>query len=82
MKYAKKHCSMKLPVYTSEGATNNAKQCWIQDIKLPYKFISPWVTAGSLQINTCTKPTIRAILQTKFQYIWALKCIVYWLPDY
>ena len=69
-----------------EGATNNVNQCWIQNITLPYKLVNPWsfmyITARSLQMNAYTKPTLHTILQTKFQCIGALKCIVYWLPDY
>ena len=33
-------------------------------------------TAGFLQTNLCTKPTLRVTLQTKFQYSSTLKCIV------
>ena len=86
MKYVHKHYSLKQPACTLEGATNNANQCWIQNKTLPYKFVSPWwficITADSLHINKYTKPTIHTILQTKFQYIGGLKCIVYWLPNY
>ena len=82
MKYVQKHYLLKPPACALdlEGATNNANQCWIQNIALPYKFVSPWsfmcVKAGSLQINMCTKPTLHAILQTKFQYIRALKYFI------
>ena len=86
MKYIQKHYLLKLPACTLEWDTNNVNQCWIQNITLPYKFVGPWlfmcVTAGSLQIEACTKPTLRAILQIKFQYIGALKCIVCWIPGY
>ena len=82
MKYLQKHYLLKLPACTLEGATNNANQCWVLHITPPYKFVSPWsfmyIMAGSLQVNAFTKPTLHAILQTKFQYIGALKmhCIL------
>ena len=38
------------------------------------------VTAGFLQTNLCTKPTLRVTLQTKFYYSSTLKCIVHRLP--
>ena len=36
MKYVQKHKLLKLPACTLEGAINNANQCWIQNITLPY----------------------------------------------
>ena len=55
----------------------------MQNILPPYKFVSHWlsmhVMTGSLEINAYPKPTLHSILQTKFQYILTLKCIVYWL---
>ena len=49
----------------------------------PYKFVGPrlfmYVTAGFLQINACTKPTLCTILQTKFEYISSLKIIVFYV---
>ena len=43
-------------------------------------FVNPWlfvrVTAGFLQINLCTKPTLHVTLQIKFHYSSTLKCIV------
>ena len=55
IRYIQKYYLLKLPTCTLEGATNNANQCWIQNITLPYKFVSPWlficVTAVSLQIT-------------------------------
>ena len=80
MKYVQKHHLLKLPACALMGPKNSANQCWIQKITLPYKFVSLWLfmhtTTGSLQINMYTKPTYCTILQTEFQYISTLKCIV------
>ena len=52
-----------------EGHKHNANQRWIWNITLLCKFVSPQsfmrITAGSLQINAWTKPTLRIRLQTK-----------------
>ena len=62
--------SLKQTTSALEGAKNIANRCGIWNITLPRKFISPWsfmhVMAGSLQINTCMKPTLYIALQTKF----------------
>ena len=75
----------KLPTSSFEGPKNNS-QCWIWNTTHPYKFITPWsfmrVTAGFLQINLFMKCTLRATLQTKFQYSNTLKSIVHRLPYY
>ena len=77
---------LELPTCGFKGPENNTNRCWIWNTTLPYKFVSPWsfvcVTAGFLQINLCTKPTLRVALQTKFQYSSTLKCIVNRLPYY
>ena len=77
---------LKLPACGFKGPENNTNRCWIWNTTLPYKFVSLWsfvyVTAGFLQINLCTKPTLRVTLQTKFQYSSTLKCIVNRLHSY
>ena len=77
---------LKLPTCGFEGPKNNTNQWWIWNTTLPYKFVSLWsfvrVTAGFLQINLCTKPTLRVTLQTKFQYSSTLKCIIHRLLYY
>ena len=77
---------LKLPACGFKGPENNTNRCWIWNTTLPYKFVSPWsfvrVTAGFLQINLCTKPTLCITLQTKFQYSSTLKCIIHRLPYY
>ena len=77
---------LKLPTCGFEGLKDSTNQCWIWNTTLPHKFISPWsfvhVTAGFLQINLCTKPTLRVTLQIEFQYSSTLKCIVHRLPYY
>ena len=76
---------LKLPACGFKGPENN-NRCWIWNTTLPYKFVSPWsfvcVMADFLQINLCMKPTLRVILQTKFQYSSTLKCIIHRLPYY
>ena len=68
---------LKLPACSFKGPENNINRCWIWNTTLPYKFVSCWsfvhVTAGFLQINLWTKPTLRITLQTKLQYTSALK---------
>ena len=39
-------------------------------------------TAGPLQINACTKPTLRLTLQANFEHISTLNYIVRRLPYY
>ena len=77
---------LKLPTCGFEGPKNNTNGCWIWNTTLPYKFVRPWsfvrITAGFLQINLYTKPTLCITLQTKFQYSSALKCIANRLPYY
>ena len=77
---------LKLPACGFKGPKNNTNQYWTWNTTLPYKFVSPWsfvhVTAGFLQINLCTKPTLPVTLQTKFQYSSTLKCIVHRLSYY
>ena len=77
---------LKLLACGFRGPENNTNWCWIWNTTLPYKFVSCWwfvrITAGFLQINLCTKPTLCVTLQTKFQYSTILKCIIYRLPYY
>ena len=55
-------------------------------ITLPYMFASPlsfmYVKAGSLKINGCMKLTLHIALQTNFEIIYTLKCMVHQLPYY
>ena len=52
----------------------------------PIKYARPWsfmhVKAGILKINGCTKPTPHIALQTNFEIICTLKCMIHWLPYY
>ena len=38
--------------------------------------------AGSLKMNECTKSTFRIAIETNFEIICTLKCMVHWLPYY
>ena len=77
---------LKLPGCGFKEPENNTNRCWIWNTTLPCGFVGPWwfvrVTAGFLQINLCTKPTLRVALQAIFQYSSTLKCIVNRSPYY
>ena len=84
MKYTTVSTCWNYPPVDLRDPKNNTNRCWIWNTTLPYKFGSHWsfvrITAGFLQINLCTKPTLRVTLQTKFHHSSILKCIVHRLP--
>ena len=47
MKCILKYYPLKLPTWAAEGPKNNASQCQIENIALPYKSVSPTDTATS-----------------------------------